>query len=63
MLKLEIRVGESIKIGDVAVVTLESKSGQIARLAIDADKTVAISRIQQQSTAKIAAAIGITGKQ
>ena len=37
VLKLEIRPGESISIGNYAVVTLEEKSGKIARLAIQAD--------------------------
>ena len=62
MLKLEIRPGESIAIGNVAVVTLEEKSGKIARLAIQADKSVPVSRVQAQNTAKIAASVGITGK-
>lgn len=62
MLKLDIRPGESIAIGDFAVVTLEEKSGKIARLAIEADKSVPVSRINHQNTAKIAAYHGITGK-
>lgn len=62
MLKLEIRPGESIAIGNVAVVTLEEKSGKIARLAIQADKSVPVSRVQQNNTAKLAASVGITGK-
>ena len=45
MLKLELRVGESVKIG-LATVTLEDKSGKIARLAIQADKSVPIQRVQ-----------------
>ena len=62
VLKLEIRPGESIAIGNYAVVTLEEKSGKIARLAIQADKSVPVSRIQNQNTATIAASVGITGK-
>lgn len=62
MLKLEIRPGESITIGNVAVVTLEEKSGKIARLAIQADKSVPVSRVQAQNTATLAASVGITGK-
>jgi sRNA-binding carbon storage regulator CsrA len=62
VLKLEIRPGESISIGNYAVVTLEEKSGKIARLAIQADKSVPVSRIQSQNTATIAASVGITGK-
>jgi len=62
VLKLEIRPGESIAIGNVAVVTLEEKSGKIARLAIQADKSVPVSRVKAQNTATIAASGGITGK-
>ena len=62
MLKLELRPGESITIGTVATVTLEEKSGKIARLAIQADKSVPVSRVPTQNTAKIAASVGITGK-
>ena len=50
MLKLELRPGESVKIGD-AVVTLEDKSGKVARLAIQADKSVPIVRVQQPMSA------------
>lgn len=53
MLKLELRVGESVKIGD-AVVTLEDKSGKIARLAIKADKSVPIQRVQATTAAHLA---------
>lgn len=52
MLKLELRVGESVKIGD-AMVTLEDKSGKIARLSIKADKSVPIQRVQPTSMAQI----------
>lgn len=52
MLKLELRVGESVKIGD-AMVTLEDKSGKIARLSIEADKSVPIQRVQPTSMAQI----------
>ena len=58
MLKLELRVGESLKIGE-AVLTLEDKSGRIARLAIQADKSVPIHRIERQTTAQIAAKNGL----
>lgn len=43
MLKIELKVGESVRIGD-AVVTLEDKSGRVARLAIDAPRSVPIQR-------------------
>ena len=62
MLKLDIRPGESIAIGTYAVVTLEEKSGKIARLAIDADKSIQVSRIHTKNAASLAASHGITGK-
>jgi sRNA-binding carbon storage regulator CsrA len=53
LLKIEIRVGESVKIGD-AIVTLEDKSGKIARLSIEANKSVPIRKMQPSSAAQIA---------
>ncbi len=61
MLQIDIRVGEQIKVGE-AVLTLEAKSGQTARLAIDAPRSVKIERISQHSPAQMAAAGGISGK-
>lgn len=60
MLKIDIRPGESVKIGD-AVITLEDKSGKVARLSIDADKSVPIERVQAPSPANMAARMGLTG--
>ena len=54
MLKLELRVGESLKIGD-AIITLEEKSGKVARLAIEAAKSVPIHRVDRPTMAQIAA--------
>jgi sRNA-binding carbon storage regulator CsrA len=50
LLKLELRVGESVRIGG-AVITLEDKSGKIARLAIQADKSIPIQRIEAPTMA------------
>lgn len=61
MLKIDLRPGESVSIGDIAVITLESKSGQIARLAIAADKSIPVSRTTSKSPAQLAASMGITG--
>ena len=55
MLVIELRVGESIRIG-AATVTLDDKSGKIARLSIEASKDVPIQRIQSTSMAQIAKA-------
>lgn len=62
MLRIDLRPGETIRIGDIATVTLEEKSGQIARLAFDADRSVPIKRLEQHSPASIAAQGGITAK-
>lgn len=61
MLKIDLRVGESITIGNVAVVTLEEKSGKIARLSISAEKSVPVVRTPKASAATIAATMGLSG--
>jgi len=62
MLRIDLKPNESIQIGD-AIVTLESKSGQVARLAVQADKSVPVQRVQQKpSVAQLAAQQGITHK-
>ena len=53
LLKIELRVGESVKVGD-AVITLEEKSGKIARLSIQADKSVPIQRVQHTMASHLA---------
>lgn len=53
MLVLDLKVGESIKIGE-AVITLEEKSGKYARLQINADKSIPVKRIQSSTMAQIA---------
>jgi len=63
VLKIDLRVGESISIGDYATITLEDKSGKIARLSIQADKSIPVSREQRQSPPQVAASVGISGKQ
>jgi sRNA-binding carbon storage regulator CsrA len=62
MLKIELKPGESVSIGSLAVITLEEKSGKIARIAIDADKSVPVIRVARPTTAQFAASGGITGK-
>lgn len=59
MLKIDLRPGQSITIGD-ATVTLEAKSGQLARLAVEAPKSMPVARVQPAgSVAQLAAAHGI----
>lgn len=59
MLKLDIKPGESVKIGDMAVITLEEKSGKVARLSIQAAKEIPIRRVNSLTTAQIAAKSGL----
>lgn len=47
MLIKELRTGDSFKIGD-ATITMVKKSGQVARLAISADKTIPITDVKKQ---------------
>lgn len=42
MLRIDLKPGESVKVGDDITVHLEEKSGQRARLAFDAPRTVRI---------------------
>ena len=58
MLRLELRVGETLKIGE-AVLTLEDKSGRTARFSIQAPQSVPIHRIERPTVAQIAAKTGI----
>lgn len=46
MLFLDLKPGDSVRIGSVAVVTLESKTGKAARLAFNAGPSVQITKIQ-----------------
>lgn len=61
MLKIDLKPGESVSIGSYATITLEEKSGQIARLAIQAERSVPISRTPHVSAAQIAAKGGLAG--
>lgn len=62
MLRLDLKIGQSVRIGD-AIVTLDDKSGKVAKLAIEAPKDVKVERVPDTSTAAIAASYGITGRQ
>jgi sRNA-binding carbon storage regulator CsrA len=53
MLRLDLKPGESVKIGEgpnAVVMTLEDKSGRNARVAFDADRSVKIARVSEEST-------------
>ncbi len=58
---MNMRVGESIRIGS-AVVTLEDKAGRGARLMIEADRSVPITKVETKTDAEMAGRFGITGK-
>lgn len=58
ILTLDVRVGESLKIGE-ATVKVVSKSGQLARLEIEADKSVQVRRIPLDAGINAAAERGI----
>lgn len=60
MLKIDLRPGQSLAIGD-AIVTLEAKSGQVARLAVVAPKSIPVKRVSEApSVAQLAAQHGMT---
>jgi len=59
LLRLELRPGESVRIGDYAVITLEEKSGKAARIAFDADRSVPITRVKKGVSAAQAMKGGI----
>lgn len=46
-LRLNVKVGDQILIGDNIVVTLEKKSGNSARLAFQADRAVSIRMLSE----------------
>lgn len=50
-LRLDLRPGDSVRIGEHAVITLESKSGKAARITFRADRSVPITKIQQKTAA------------
>lgn len=50
MLRLDIKAGESVQIGDFLTITLEEKSGKNARIAFDADRSIPIRKVVPAST-------------
>ncbi len=50
-LRLDLKPGESVRIGDNIVITLEDKSGRSARIAFEADRSVKITRVKDEKTA------------
>ena len=53
MLRLDLKPGESVKIGEgpnAVIITLEDKSGRNARVAFEADRSVKIARVKEDAT-------------
>jgi len=61
MLKLDLSPGQSVRIGSDVVLTLEKKTGQVARLAFVADRSIPISRVDGDA-GKTRPVFGITGQ-
>lgn len=59
MLVLKIRIGESVKIGDMATVTVMERDGNIIKLAVDADKSIPVRRVSPSSQAQLAGKLGL----
>lgn len=50
-LRMDLKPGESVRIGDGIVITLEDKSGKVARIAFKADRSVPISKVKTNTDA------------
>lgn len=61
MLRIDLKTGDSVKVGE-ATITLEYKAGQVARLSIDADKSVKIERVNSPHSVASFAKMGISNK-
>lgn len=61
MLVLKIRIGESVKIGDFATVTLQERDGNTIKIAVDADKSIPVRRVSASSQAQLAGKMGLGG--
>lgn len=55
---VDIKPGQKLQIGD-ATITLEQKSGQLARLVIDAPKSVTIKKLTESPSVRLIAEHGI----
>lgn len=48
LMRIDLKPGEKLQIGD-ATVTLEAKSGQLARLVVEADRSMPVKKVAEQS--------------
>lgn len=62
MLRIDLKIGQTIKIGEGITITLDDKSGKTAKLAIEADPSIRVERVAQAQPVPHVAAMGITGK-
>ena len=62
MLKIDLQPGESLIIGDKIQVYLESKSGNRARLAVDAPREMKINKKLTADPSSYAAKYGLSGE-
>jgi sRNA-binding carbon storage regulator CsrA len=62
MLRIDLKIGQSIKIGDGITITLDDKTGKTAKLAIEADPSIRVQRVQPETPVQHVAAMGLTGK-
>jgi hypothetical protein len=53
MLFFDLKPGQSVDIGGIATITMEEKSGRSARIKFDADRSVKISRVSDDTPAKM----------
>ncbi|HLV18259.1 MAG TPA: carbon storage regulator [Pseudomonas sp.] len=51
-LRIDLKPGESVTIGDVATITLEEKSGKAARIVFKADRSVPIQKVRHPTAAQ-----------
>lgn len=49
MITFDLKPGQKLQIGD-ATITFEQKSGQLARLVVDADKSIVVKKLTSQSS-------------
>lgn len=48
MLKIDLRPGEKLQIGE-AIITMVQKSGQLVSLAIDADRSIPVKKLNDEA--------------
>lgn len=48
LMRIDLKPGEQLQIGDV-IVTIEKKSGQFARLAVDAPRSTPVKKVAEEA--------------